>query len=144
MGSTPDTPQDRSVHIRRDAEGNAIVTGDNNTVTVTTQKVTLPAPDTVDVARELEAMRQALAALDLEPNVQKRVSNALEEAEDESKAETPDKDVIGAALERALDTAKKADKFAEVVTTLKPHVTNAAAWLGRNWYKLLAAVGLGV
>ncbi len=99
MGNTADTPQDRSVHVGRDANRNVITTGDNNTVTVGMQEITLPAPDTVDMTRELEALGRTLAALDLEPRVQKRIANALEEAEDESNAETPDRDVVGAALE---------------------------------------------
>jgi len=134
---------ERSVHVGGDASENVIVTGDDNTVTVGIHKISLPSADSVDIAGELQALRRMLEALELEPRVQRRISNALGEAEDEGTTANPDKDVVGAALERALDTAKKADKFAEIVSTLKPHVTNAAAWLGRNWYKLLAVVGLG-
>lgn len=69
MGNTADTPQDRSIHISGGAEGSAIVTGDHNTVTVGTPKITLPAPDTVDMNRELEALRRTLAALDVLPRI---------------------------------------------------------------------------
>ncbi|MCH8147691.1 MAG: hypothetical protein IH987_06800 [Planctomycetes bacterium] len=143
MVSTSGAPGERAVHVEGNSSENVIVTGDYDTVTVATHKITLPAAGSVDIARELQAVRQTLEALDLEPRVRQRISNALNEAEDEGNAANPDRDVVGAALERVLDTAKKADKFAEVVSTLKPHVTNAAAWLGKNWYKLLAAVGLG-
>jgi hypothetical protein len=35
-------------------------------------------------------------------------------------------------VERAFDCAKKAEEFAGIIETLKPHVTNIASWLGYN------------
>ena len=74
----------------------------------------------------------------------KKIENAFSDADDELTKPEPDKDKIGRALDRALDYAKKADGFASNIEALKPHVTNVAAWLGSNWYKLLGVVGLAV
>lgn len=133
---------DRSVSIGGGVSGSAIVTGDQNTVSVTYTKTTLPPAESVDMRSELAELRKALAALQ-SPDAGK-IQRALDDAEEEAAKPEPDKDEIGAALERAIGYAEKADGFAQAVEKLAPHVKNAAAWLGKNWSKILAFVGLAI
>ena len=133
---------DRSVNIGGNVTGSSIVTGDDNVVQTTYQQVTLPPPDSVDISAELRDLREALAGLD-SPD-RRKIENALGDAEDELAKSDPDKDEVGNAVDRALKYASKAQGFAEVAEKLAPHVKNAAAWLGKNWYKILPVVGLTV
>ncbi|NJP08221.1 MAG: hypothetical protein HC866_01055 [Leptolyngbyaceae cyanobacterium RU_5_1] len=103
-------------------------------------QVSLPDPKDVDIATELNRLREILAAL--ETDDRGKISNALNDAEEELKKPKPDKDEVGGALDRALNYAKKAQGFVEVIEKLKKPVTNTAAWLGENWYKLLAVIPL--
>jgi hypothetical protein len=129
---------DRSVRPGRDIRNSIVQTGDNAQARLVT--VTLPAPESVDIGREIEAIRQALAGLEGEHR--RRIDNALAEAAEEAGKPAPDRDEVGKALERALDYAKKTGDLAEQAERLAPHITNASAWLGRNWHRLLAFVGV--
>jgi hypothetical protein len=73
-----------------------------------------------------------------------KIRRALDDAVEEAKKPEPNKDEVGGALNRALDYAKASRGFAEEVSKLAPHVKNAVGWLGANWHKLLAIVGLAV
>ncbi len=132
--------QNRSVSIAGSVTGSAIVTGDRNTVSVQWQQATLPEAATVDMAAELVALREVL--LSLETPDRGKIERALADAEEEAQKPEPDKDEVGQALDRAITYATKANGFAEAVEKLTPHVQRAAAWLGENWFKILAAVGL--
>jgi len=77
-------------------------------------------------------------------SVQFQQAAAFEDAQEELKKPEPNKDEVGQAIDRALNYAQKANGFVEAIDKLRPHVTNAAAWLGENWYKLLSLVGLTV
>jgi hypothetical protein len=134
---------ERSVSIGRDAVGNVITTGDHNdvtaNVTVSQHRGPLVDPATVDIAKELAAIREILASLSSEHV--KKIDHALDEASDEAtKQDAADKDELGKALDRALDYAKRASTFATVATKLAPHLGNAVAWLGSTWHALLRYV----
>lgn len=133
---------DRSVQIGSHATGSAIQSGDGNVASVHFQQAVLPKSEVVDIAAELAALRETLNQL--ESPDQRKIDNALEDAEEELKKSEPDKDEVGKALDRALSYAEKANGFAEAVDQLRPHIEKSAGWLGRNWYKLLALVGLTV
>lgn len=45
-------------------------------------------------------------------------------------------------MDRALTYARKAEGFTTTLEKTQGHVTRAVSWLGENWHKLLAAVGL--
>jgi len=131
---------DSRVSIGRDAVGNVITTGDKNVVEahVTAAKHEAPVADpaTIDVAKELAAIRTILMGLASEHA--KKIGRALDDASEEAdKKSSADKDELGKALERALTYAKSASAFATAVTKLAPHVTNAVAWLGDKWQALL-------
>ena len=83
-----------------------------------------------------------LAGLDT-PNA-RQIRNAFEDVDDELAKPKPNKDEVGQALERALGYAEKVEGFADKVESLAPRVVNAVSWLGENWHKLLAVVGLTV
>lgn len=133
---------DRSVNIGEHATGSAIQAGDGNVASVHFQQASLPQPETIDIQAELAALKAILTQL--ESTDQCKIENALEDAEEELRKPEPNKDEVCQALDRALTYAEKANDFAEVINKLQPHVEKTAGWLGRNWYKLLAIVGIAI
>lgn len=127
--------QNRSISIGGSVTGSAITTGDNNTATVNFQSMNLPAPESIDIRTEVNALKQILA--NLESLHRRKIDNAFDDAHEELNKSHPDKDEVGQALNRALKYAKKASGFISVLEKLKPHVKNATAWLGDNWDLLL-------
>jgi len=142
MTPDPEKPGARSVSVGGNAIGSVFVTGDQNVVTAKIEQVTLPPPETVDIAAEIQALREVLAGLDA-PDARK-IRNAFEDVDDELAKPKPNKDEVGQALERALGYAAKVEGFADKVESLAPRVVNAVSWLGENWHKLLAVVGLTI
>jgi hypothetical protein len=132
--------QNRLVSIGGNVTGSAILSGDRNVANVQFQPVSLPAPESVDIRAELDAMHEILAKL--ETSDRRKIDNAFADAQEEVNKLQPDKNEVGKAFLRALDYAKKAEEFACVAEKLKPHLTKATAWLGEDWYKLLSTVGL--
>ena len=133
---------ERNVSIGRDAIGGQIVTGDHNVVTSSGQRITLPAPDSVDIRKELAELRAIFTGLNAAEAG--KLGRALDDAEDEAKKDEPDKDEVGGAIERAVKYAKGASDFSEQVEKLTPRLKAVCGWLGQNWYKLLAAVGIAI
>lgn len=135
---------ERSINIGDKTTGNVVNLGDNNRIdaqiAVSLTKVTLPPPESVNIDHELAQIRSLLESIGGEHAG--RIGRAMDDASAELRADADNKDEIGAALERALDYAKKSSGFADEVGKLAPHVQNAAAWLGANWHKLLGLVGL--
>lgn len=127
-----------AINIEGNITGSQFNAGDNahlNMSGVQAQSVALPDSKDINIQTELSSLREVLASL--ETPDRRKINNALDEAEDELKKPEPDKGEVGKAVDRALDYAKKAQSFVEVSEKLKPTVTNVAAWLGENWYKLL-------
>jgi hypothetical protein len=141
------TAGDKSIAIGRDAIGSIVATGDNNNINLSgpisvSKTTTLPSSDSVDIVQELEHIRTILNRIGGE-NAGK-IRRALDDADEEAHKARPNKNEIGSALERAIDYANKGGDFADHVEKLAPYVTNAVAWLGSNWHKLLTLVGLVV
>lgn len=137
-----ESQSDRSVRIGGNVTGSVVQTGNGNVASVSFQQASLPQPEMVDISAEVAALRELLTQLE---SVDKRkIENALEDAEDELQKLEPGKDEVGQALDRALKYAEKANGFAEAIEKLQPHIEKAAGWLGQNWYKLLAVVGLTI
>ena len=134
--------RDSSITIGGSVTGSAITSGDNNTIAVTFQAASLPEPTSVNIKAEIDALRQILAPL-ASPD-RRKLDNALADIDDELAKPQPDKDEVGQALDRAMTYAQRASGFAEAIAQLRPHVERTAAWLGKNWYKLLAFVGLAM
>lgn len=132
----------RSVSIGGNVTGSVVQTGDGNVASADFQQASLPQPETVNISAEIVALRKLLTQL--ESADKRKIENALEDAEEELQKPEPDKDEVGQALDRALSYAEKANGFAESIDKLHPHVEKAAGWLGQNWYKLLAVVGLTI
>jgi uncharacterized protein YjbI with pentapeptide repeats len=129
----------RSVSIGGDATGNVFQSGDGNTAKIEFQQVRLPPPESVNIQAELWALHRILASLN-DP-VTDGIAQKLEV---EAQKPTPNKDVIGQTLETGLTYAKTLQGFAEALDQLKPHVQNAAGWLGQHGHKLLPLVGLAM
>lgn len=134
--------QNRSVSIGGSVTGGAIITGDSNTANINFQQVTLPAPITVNIQAELNALREILAKL--ETSDRRKIDNAFADAQEELNKPQPDKDEVGDTLNRALKYAKKAEGFASAIAKLQPHLTKITAWLGANWHSLLSLVNLTI
>jgi hypothetical protein len=138
--------EERSVKIGGNAVGNVIATGDANKIDATANakmtKAVLPSPNSVDVVDELLKLRAILDTFEGEHRG--KVVRALDDAIEEGRKPHPDKDQVGSALGRAIEYAKKGNRFADEVGKLVPHVTQVVAWLGSNWHKLLPLVGLAV
>lgn len=131
---------DRSIKVGRDMIGSQAFTGDNNRGSMIGNKVVLPPPETVDPSTELAALRQLLVGLDTPDRA--KIDRALADAEEEAAKSKPDREEVGSAVDRALGYAKKASDFSELVEKIAPKVTALASWLGSNWHKILAVVGL--
>jgi CHAT domain len=129
--------QNRSVSIGGNATGSAIQTGDSNTANINNfQQVSLPAPSTVNIEAEINALREIIAKL--ETSDRRKIDNAFADAQEELNKPQPDKDEVGDALNRALKYAQKAEGFASAMEKLQPHLTKITAWLGENCHKLLS------
>lgn len=121
----------RSVTVGNDVTGGVIITGDSNTGKVNYQKNTnLPAPETVNIQAEINALREIIGQL--ETSDRSKIENAFEDAQEELNKPQPDKNEIGEALNRALKYAKKAEGFPSAYAKLQPHLINITAWLGEN------------
>ncbi|HET9624532.1 MAG TPA: hypothetical protein VFP84_24335 [Kofleriaceae bacterium] len=128
----------QDVEIGRDAIGVVITAGDHNTVEahVVTSVAPQTDPASVDIAKELAAIRQILATQSSEHA--NKIGRALDDADEEAvKHDEADKQELGGALDRALRLAKSASGFTEVAAKLMPHVRNTVAWLGERWAALL-------
>lgn len=106
---------DRGVRTGRDAVGNVIPTGDHNTVeahvTATKREAPVADPVTVDLAKELVAIRARLTGMESEHT--KKIGRALDDADEEAgKKTTGSKKELGKALNRALTYVKSASAFA--------------------------------
>ena len=134
--------QNRSIYIGGNATSSPATPGDNNTININFQPVSLPAPASVNIQAELNALREILAKLETEDRL--IIDNAFIEAQHQLNKPQPDKNEVGKALERALDYAKKAEKFASAIKKLQPHLAKTTAWLGDNWHKLLSLVNLTI
>ncbi|MBR8836836.1 MAG: CHAT domain-containing protein [Stigonema ocellatum SAG 48.90 = DSM 106950] len=134
--------QNRSVSVGGSVTGSAITTGDNNVTSVQYQPTSLPAPSSVDMLEELNALREIL--LNLSSPDGRKIDNAIADAIDEINKPQPDKNEVGKALDRAFDYAQKAVGFASAIEKLQPHLTKTVAWLGESWHKLLSIVHLTI
>lgn len=140
MSVRDDPHQDRSVHVGGSVSKSIIQTGDKGNASLRYERISLPEPASVDMRAELSAIKEAILKLTTPDSL--KIKNALDEAEAELEKPQPDKNEVGKALERALDYAKMAEGFASTVEKLKTPITNAVAWLGNNWHKILGVVGL--
>ena len=127
----------RNISIGGDATGNVFQAGDGNTASIEFQQVTLPPPDRVNIQAELAALQAILAGLN-DP-VTTGIAAKLDA---EAAKPAPDKSVVATTLETGLTYARNLQGFAEAIDKLRPHVQNAAGWLGEHGTKLLPLVGL--
>ena len=134
----------RSISIGGSVSGSVVQTGDHNVTTLTT--TSLPPPESVDMAEVMRELRALAAQMQMpDPRQGRRVSNALDEVEDEVSSPTPNKADAADALGRAVTVMKEAGDFAGQVAVLAPLVLKAGAWLGANLAgPLLGLVGLAI
>jgi hypothetical protein len=131
---------ERNVSTGRDAVRKVIVAGDKNLVeahvTATKHEAAFVDPATVDMAKELAAIRALLTGLESEHA--NKIGRALDDADEEADKKTGvNKEELGRALDRALAYATSATAFTTAATKLAPHLRVAVAWLGSQWTTLL-------
>ncbi len=129
-----------AISIGGDAHGNVMVAGENNTVSNVQTNISLPAPESVNIQKELAALGKILARL--ETPDKGKMERALTDAQEEAAKPKPDKDEVGSALERVMKHAQKAGTFGKIVEELKPHVLAVSAWLGSNWHHMARMLGM--
>src|SRR5262245_29663366 len=129
----------RNISVGGDVVGSILTTGDNNRIRAKIS-VTLPDPSAVDIHREVADLKKLL--LTLSAPDQRKLANALDDAESELTKPDPNKDEIGSALERAVGYATKAADFGEKTASIAEHLAAAVSWLGENWHKILPLAGL--
>jgi hypothetical protein len=127
----------RNINVGGNATGNVFQAGDGNTASIEFQQVTLPPPDRVNIQTELAALREILASFN-----RPVIDVVMGELQAEEAKPTPDKSAIATTLETGLTYARNLQGFAEAIDQLRPHVQNAAGWLGEHGAKLLPLVGL--
>ena len=132
------TLNDTSISVGGNVIDSVLQSGDRNTASLQFQQAALSQPENVDIQAELDALSKLLALLQ-SPD-QRKIENALCDATAELQKPEPNKDEVGQALDRAMNYAQKAEGFASAIDKLRPHVEKVAAWLGKNWYTLLAVV----
>jgi hypothetical protein len=130
---------DRSVSIGGNVRQSTIVTGHSNAITVGDIEISLPAPQNVDILHELVSIRRILE--NQQTDESNDIIQLLDEAENEATKIEPDRQSIGNALQRVANYAGGAAGFGYLVEKLLPHVRNAVAWLGANWYDILKSIG---
>lgn len=133
---------DRSVKAGGDIVGSQIITGDHNVAVMKGIKVTRPDPANVAIAEEVAAMKAVLATLGA-PD-QGKIDRAMADAEEEAAKAEPDKDEIGAAIERAVKYAKGAEALSSHAEKIAPRLAAVVTWLGTKWQSIGAMVGLDV
>ena len=106
---------DRSVNVGGDVTGSALVTGNNNTISVQFQQASLPQPETVDIQTELKALQIILTSLN-DPIA----TGVAQKLEQEASRPEPDKSVVATALETGLTYAQNLSGFAEAIDKLPP------------------------
>lgn len=134
-----------TVSIGGSSIGSVLNAGSHNNIhaTIKLTRIALPSPDSVDIPATLGQIRAILGSSGVGQN-ERKISRALDDADEEAQKLQPNKTEVGGALKRALDYAQEGGKLAGLVTELAPHVMSAVAWLGGNWQHLLATVGLCV
>jgi hypothetical protein len=130
---------DRNISVGGNVTGSILSAGDNSTIRATI-KVKLPDPASVDIGRELAALREMF--LGLETADRPKVANALDDAQSELAKPAPDKDEVGQALERAVRYATKAADFTDKSGQVAAHLAAAVTWLGGSWHQILGLAGL--
>ena len=121
--------------------GSVNIIGNKNRVTVSANDYGgFVDPSDVDVKAEIEALRVALAALN-SPE-QGKLDRAMEDAVEEAEKESPDKEEVGSALERATKYAKEANSLSEHIEKIAPRMVRLASWLGPRWHYILATLGI--
>lgn len=134
------TGDNRFVSVGGNIAGSQIITGDNATAQMRGVSVRLTSGDELNVTAELGALRAALGSL-ATPDAGK-IDRALQDAEEEAEKETPDREEVGAALERAVKYAKGASDFGEHASKIAGHLGPLVSWLGGKWTKILELSGI--
>jgi hypothetical protein len=117
----------------------AFATGDFSTATASITETVAPDPS-IDIVATLAALRQIMA---LVPEIDRKALTRLDEAKEEAEQKQPKRDEIKSLIAQATGYARGAAGFAEAAESLKPHLQQAAAWLGSTWQSWAPTLGLG-
>jgi hypothetical protein len=123
------------ISIGGNATGSSLIIGSGNTVNIVNKHTTTnsgPAAEIDELRKLLGELKGAMAG---------RAQQSLQNAAEEVSKPKPDKSLIATDMEHALDYAKKAENFSEIVEKIVPRVTALAKWLGDAGAKLLPLLG---
>lgn len=135
------TGNNQSVNAGGNIIGSQIITSNNTTAQMREVSVHLTSGEEVNVTAEFTALRVALKALSA-PD-ERKIERALQDAEEEAGKDQPDKEEVGAALERAVKYAKGASDFGEHASKIAAHLGPLVSWLGSKWTRILALLEIG-
>ncbi len=125
---------DKSIKIGGSNYGGVLNTGDHvSNLSAPTQN-SIQQSD-VDILQELQGLREILTGL--QSDAQAKIGRALDDAEEDAAKPDADKKEVQSAIERALNHAKKAVDFTEVIEKLATRLTPIAVWLGLNSHHFL-------
>jgi hypothetical protein len=127
------------IAVGGNVRGSVLNTGDGNALTVTSSTAAQAPSERTEVLKALGEIRAALQGLS-----GPRASTARREADaavQAASADGSDKEAIGAALESALEVARKTTEFAEIAGRLAPFLHTVTGWLGNEWSHLISLLG---
>lgn len=126
--------EDRSISIGNNSVIGSIQTGEQN-FAVVNQEIQFPSPDSVDLKKQLELLRNCVERLDLTDK--NAAASDINELQIQIKESEPDKEKMGNALTRIAGYVKKSSIDLATKESLKACFIQFAAWLGSNWHNLV-------
>lgn len=118
----------RNITVGGNVTNSTLSTG-NNAFIQQFNQTSLQAED-VNIQQEVAGLREILSQLQT-PD-QGKIDRALTDAEEETAKSEPDKSEVEKSIERAMNHAKKADGYVEVMEKLAVRLMPIAVWLGLN------------
>ncbi len=102
-------------------------TGSQNTQMM---RIEIPEASDTDMHANLEAIRSIVKMLQLAEDDESYINRQLNTASNELQDGEPDKNIIGKALKRTVNTVEKAGKLADAVDKLKPYCIPLVRFIG--------------
>jgi hypothetical protein len=123
-----------SISVGHSIQGSAVNTGNKAVLTVSSISETPAVEEQTEVLTVLRLISRELQALNGRDadDAKRELQSAIEAAS----SSTPDKTVIGVALSKAIDAAKKTAEFTVAAAKVAPLLQSAVQWLGTEWAHL--------
>lgn len=126
-----------SIKISGKVTSSIINIGNNNTLTTGNTNRVLGDDDLLKYINEL---RDFLMSFEQSSN--RKLENAMNEAQEEASKPQPDKNELAESLERAVKYVKNAESFVGNTKQLANHLSPIVSWLGSSGMKLIEAASI--